>query len=293
MRYAIDIPNFSDFADPRLVADIARDAEAAGWDAVWVWDHVQRDRGVPYADPWVLLAVIAMATERVRLGPMVTPLPRRRPWLVAREAVTLDVLSGGRFTLGVGNGSPIREFTAFGEEADLRVRAAKLDEGLAIVDGLFSGRPFSFHGEHFNLDDVEFLPGPVQQPRIPIWVATTWPIRAPFRRAARWDGTWPLRRAPDGTSQPLAPDDVRGICALIREEREAAGLPAGLGVGPDAPPYDVLVAGVTPADDPAAAAATAEEFAAAGATWWTERINSERGSLTELRRRIEAGPPRI
>ena len=292
MQFAIDIPNFGDFADPRLTAEIAREAEAAGWDAVWVWDHVQRDAGVPYADPWILLTVIALATERVRLGPMVTPLPRRRPWLVAREAVTLDILSGGRFTLGLGNGSPLREFTAFGEEADLRIRAAKLDEGLAIIEGLFSGRPFSFAGEHFTLHDVEFLPTPFQRPRMPIWLATTWPVRAPIRRAARFDGTWPLRRAPDGTSAPLTPNDVRGVCSMIAEERAAAGLPPGIGEGPDARPYDVLVAGVTPADDIAAASATAAEFAAAGATWWTERINSSRGSLAEMRRRVEAGPPR-
>ena len=293
MRYAIDIPNFGDFADPRLTADVARDAEAAGWDAVWVWDHIQRDAGVPYADPWVLLSVIALATKRVRLGPMVTALPRRRPWLVAREAVTLDHLSGGRFTLGVGNGSPVREFTAFGEEADLRIRAAMLDEGLAILDGLFTGRPFSFAGEHYRLQDVEFLPAPLQRPRLPIWLATTWPVRAPFRRAARWDGTWPLRRDPNGVSQPMAPDDIRGVCEIIREEREAAGLPPGLGSGPGAPPYDVLVAGITRTGDPARAAATAQEFAEAGATWWTERINPSNGTLAQLRHRIQAGPPRF
>lgn len=292
MRYAIDIPNFGDFADPGLTAQIARDAEAAGWDAVWVWDHVLRDAGVPYADPWILLTVIALATKRVRLGPMVTPLPRRRPWLVAREAVTLDILSGGRLTLGVGNGSPVREFTAFGELGDLRVRAAMLDEGLAVIEGLFSGRPFSFGGEHYRLDEVEFLPTPLQKPRMPIWLATTWPIRAPFRRAARWDGTWPLRRDPNGVSQPMTPDDVRGARVMIAEERAAAGLPAGLGSGPDAPPYDILVSGVTPADDPARAAEQTAEFAEAGATWWTERINAARGDLADMRRRIDAGPPR-
>jgi len=292
MQYAIDIPNFGDFADLRLTAEIARDAEAAGWDAVWVWDHIQRDSGVPYADPWILLTVTALATTRVRLGPMVTPLPRRRPWLVAREAVTLDILSGGRFTLGVGNGSPLREFTAFGESGDLRLRAAMLDEGLAIIEGLFRGGPFSFEGAHYRLDEVEFLPVPLQRPRMPIWVATTWPIRAPFRRAARWDGTWPLRRDPNGVSQPLTPDDIRGACAMIAEERAAAGLPAGLGAGPDARPYDVLVSGVTPADDPARAAEMVAEFADAGATWWTERINTARGNLADMRHRIDAGPPR-
>jgi alkanesulfonate monooxygenase SsuD/methylene tetrahydromethanopterin reductase-like flavin-dependent oxidoreductase (luciferase family) len=293
MKFAIDIPNFGDFADARLTAQIARDAEDAGWDAVWVWDHVQRDAGVPYADPWILLTAIALATERIRLGPMVTPLPRRRPWLVAREAVTLDHLSGGRFTLGLGNGNPLREFTAFGEEADLKIRAAKLDEGLSIIEGLFTARPFNFQGEHYHLKDVEFLPGPLQQPRVPIWLASTWPVRAPIRRAARFDGTWPLRRSPDGSSHALSPDDVRGVCAMIAEERAATGLPAGLDEGPDAPPYDVLVAGITPADDSAQAGAITAPYAEAGATWWTERINTERGDISAMRRRVDAGPPRF
>ena len=284
MHFAIDIPNFGDFADPRLTADVARDAEEAGWDAIWVWDHIMRDPADPHADPWMLLAAIAMATERIRFGPMVTPLPRRRPWHVAREAVTLDHLSRGRLTLGVGNGSRAREFAAFGDEADLRTRAAMLDEGLAVLTGLWTGHPFSFEGAHYRIDDATFLPVPVQQPRIPIWVAATWPVRAPFRRAARWDGVWPLRRAPDGTSAPLTPDDIRGVCATIAEERAAADL--------DPAPYDVLVAGTTPADDPARAAATAREFADAGATWWTERINPSRGSLEQMRDRIRRGPPR-
>ena len=217
---------------------------------------------------------------------MVTPLPRRRPWLVAREAVTLDVLSGGRFTLGVGNGSPVREFTAFGEEADLRVRAGMLEEGLAIIDGLFSGRPFSFQGAHYRLDEVEFLPVPLQRPRIPVWLAATWPVRAPFRRAAQWDGVWPLRRNPDGTAAPLSPEDVRGVREVITEERAAAGRPV-------AEAFDVLVHGVTAGDDPARDAETTRALAEAGATWWTERINPSRGSIDDMRRRIAAGPPRF
>jgi hypothetical protein len=279
MQYAIDIPNFGVFADPRLTAEIARDAEDAGWDAVWVWDHVWRDEGVPYGDPWILLAAIAMATERIRLGPMITPLPRRRPWMVAREAVTLDHLSGGRVTFGVGLGAPLKEFSAFGEDADLKVRAARLDEGLEIVARCWSGERFSFHGEHYRLDDVQFLPQPLQA-RIPIWAAATWPVPAPFRRAARLDGTWPLRRDEDGKSVPLTPDDIRGIGELVRGMRTSSD------------PFDILVDGKTPADDPASAAAMAAEFADAGATWWTERINTSRGTLADMRRRVAAGPPR-
>ena len=290
MQYAIDIPNFGAFADPRLTAEIAREAEAAGWDAVWVWDHIMRDPADPHADPWLLLATIAMATDRIRLGPMVTPLARRRPWHVAREAVTLDHLSGGRLTLGVGSGARDREFTAFGDEGELRKRAEMLDEGLTILEGLWSGRAFSFSGGHYRIDNATFLPTPVQQPRIPIWVAATWPIRAPFRRAARWDGVWPLRRAPDGTSVPLSPEDIRGVCETIVEERAGSGAAAATGLASQ--PYDVLVAGVTPGDDPATAAATAREFAEAGATWWTERINPSRGTIADMRRRVHQGPPR-
>jgi alkanesulfonate monooxygenase SsuD/methylene tetrahydromethanopterin reductase-like flavin-dependent oxidoreductase (luciferase family) len=284
MRYAIDIPNFGDFANPRLTAEVAREAEAAGWDAVWVWDHIMRDPADPHADAWLLLAAIALATERIRFGPMVTPLARRRPWQVARQAVTLDHLSRGRLTMGVGSGSSNREFTAFGDEGDLRVRAAMLDEGLAIIEGLWTGRPFSFKGTYYHIEDATFLPTPIQQPRIPIWVGATWPIRAPMRRAARWDGVWPLRRAPDGTSSPLSPSEIRSACETIAEERAAAGLARE--------PYDVLVHGITPADDTAAAAATARSFADAGATWWAERINVSRGTLAQMRERVQAGPPR-
>jgi len=279
MKYAIDIPNFGEFADPRVTADLAREAEEAGWDAVWVWDHVWRDEGVPYGDPWILLAAIALATTRIRLGPMVTPLPRRRPWIVAREAVTLDHLSGGRFTLGLGLGNPLKEFANFGEESDQKIRAAKLDEGIEILARCWSGERFSYHGEHYQLDDVQFLPVPVQ-PRIPVWVAATWPVPAPFRRAARVQGTWPLRRNPDMTAAALTPDDVRDILQFVAPLRTTAE------------PFDILVHGTTPADDHAAAAATVAEFADAGATWWTERINPLRGSFAEQRRRIQAGTPR-
>ncbi len=284
MRYAIDIPNFGAFADPRLTVEVAVEAEAAGWDAVWVWDHVMSDPADPHADPYILLAAIALATTRLRLGPMVTPLARRRPWHVAREAVTLDHLSGGRLTLGVGAGSRAHEFTSFGDPADLRTRAAMLDEGLAVIEGLWTGQPFSFEGAHFHVAGATFLPAPLQQPRIPIWVAATWPVPAPFRRAARWDGVWPLRRDLEGNSVPLAPDDVRGARSMIAEERAA--------VGREDEPFDILVAGITAGDDSAAASATTGEFADAGATWWTERINPVRGSLEQMRERVRQGPPR-
>ncbi len=172
MRYAISVPNYGDFADPSVTIALARDIEAAGWDAFFLWDHVLVRNGNVVADPWTLLAAIAVSTERIRLGTMVTPLPRRRPWQVVRQIVTLDHLSGGRAVLGVGIGYPPKlEYEVFGESGDERVRAELLDEGLDVVTGLMSGRPFSFDGRHYHLDGVEFAPQPVQRPRVPIWVA--------------------------------------------------------------------------------------------------------------------------
>lgn len=190
MQYAVSLPNFDVHADPRVLARLARDAEAAGWDGFFIWDHILFDPygGIALSDPWVALAAIALGTERIRIGTMVTPLPRRRPWKLAREAVSLDHLSGGRLILGVGLGDPVREeFAWLGEETDNRVRAKKLDEGLAIVTGLWSGEKFAYEGEQYQVKETIFLPRPVQSPRIPIWVAGAWPTRR--RSAAPRAGT--------------------------------------------------------------------------------------------------------
>ena len=209
MRHGVDIPNFGPWSDPRHVADFASRIEAAGWDGLSVWDHMLIWSGNEVADPWILLAAAASATEEITLMNLVAPLPRRHPWKLAREAVSVDLLSGGRFVLGVGIGWPTDpEFTAFHQETDLKVRGDMLDEGLEIVAGLWSGKPFSFSGEHYTIDEVTFLPTPLQQPRIPIWVAGMWPNRRPFRRAARWDGVAPIGH--DGAEFfPLKPGDVR------------------------------------------------------------------------------------
>ena len=158
MRLAVNIPNFGPFEDPHTVVDLARRAEAAGWDGLFVWDHLVFEDGNEVADPWVLLTAAAMATERLRLAPMVTPLPRRRPWVVARQAVSLDRLSNGRLILGVGIGEPADlDFEIWGEDADRKVRAAQLDEGLEVLTGLWSGEPFRFSGEHYEVGPVTFL----------------------------------------------------------------------------------------------------------------------------------------
>lgn len=280
MRFAINVPNFGETGDPATFLRLAREADAAGWDGLFVWDHilVGHEWGVPISDPWALLSAAATVTERIALGPMVTPLPRRRPWVVARQAVTLDHLSGGRVLLGVGLGHPPdAEFGAFGDETDARRRAEMLDEGLAILDGLWSGTPFAFAGTHYRLERMVFQPTPVQRPRIPIIVAGYWPTRAPFRRAARWDGVAPLQR--DGEEGvPIAPSDLREALAFVAEQR------------PDpAAPFEVMVAGVSPAEV-GAARGFFDAYAGAGATWWSEDVNTRRGSLDEMFALVRRGP---
>ena len=195
MRFAIHVPNFGDFQDLRATATLARDAEAAGWDGFFLWDHLQYGKRTshPTVDPWVCLAAIATQTQRIRLGPLVTPIPRRRRWKLARETVSLDHLSGGRLILGVGLGfPPDAEFASFGEDPDARTRAQKLDEGLDVLTGLWSGKPFAYAGQQVRVQQTRFRPPSLQQPRIPIWVAGSWgKATAPFRRAARWDGVCP------------------------------------------------------------------------------------------------------
>ena len=195
MRHALTIPPYGDLADPTALVDLAVAAEAAGWDALFLWDHVLRRPGDPpeTADPWVVMAAIAVATERIRIGPMVTPITRRRPIKLAREATTLDHLSGGRLTLGLGLGvDTTRELSAFGEVVDARVRAERLDEGAELLCALWSGEEVDFHGEHFTADHVTALPRPVQRPRIPLWFAARAGARKPVRRAARYDGLFPI-----------------------------------------------------------------------------------------------------
>jgi alkanesulfonate monooxygenase SsuD/methylene tetrahydromethanopterin reductase-like flavin-dependent oxidoreductase (luciferase family) len=180
MAEGIFVAPFGELSEPALVAELAADAEAAGWDGFFVWDHVAYRPPVTHvADPWVTLAAIAVRTQRVRIGPLVTPLARRRPHQLARETVTLDRLSGGRLVLGVGLGPDTTgEFdpARFGEEGDPRERARLLDAGLDALTGYWAGgfEPRPLHGT------------------IPIWVAARWPNRRPLRRAARYDGVFPI-----------------------------------------------------------------------------------------------------
>jgi alkanesulfonate monooxygenase SsuD/methylene tetrahydromethanopterin reductase-like flavin-dependent oxidoreductase (luciferase family) len=264
VKLGVHVPNFASLASPADLADLARRAEAAGWDGFFIWDHVARPEGTfPMAEPWVALTAVAMATERLRIGPMITPLARRRPWNVARQVASLDQLTGGRVTLGVGLGvSSGPEFHSFGgEESDPRVRGDMLDEGLEVLRAAWQGTPVRHAGTHYQVDDVTFLPVPVQ-PRVPIWGATERLSGRPVRRAAGLDGVFPIR---------LKPSDLPALLDNVAQHR-----PAGLDG------YDVVITGTDPGDAPA--------WREAGATWWLHELQWRR-PLSDAVAVIEAGPP--
>ncbi len=290
MKYGVYLPNFGAFGDARQLARLAQDAEAAGWDGFFIWDHINRAFRTEVVDPWVALAAVALSTEKVRIGALVTPLARRRPWKLARETVTLDRLSNGRliFAAGLGSsGGQEVEWNNFGEEMDLKARGKMLDEGLDILSGLWSGEPFAYQGQHYRVKESQFLPPPVQKPRIPVWIAGNWPARPPFRRAARWDGMMPQFTAFEGDK--------------LEPMKEAVQFT--LGLRGSRAPFDVAFSAPhTPGEDPAAAAALVAPFAEAGVTWWLEQIYPQHfgGSLEArewpveaMRRRILQGPPRV
>ncbi len=278
MHFGIHVPNFGDFHDLRATAALAREAEDAGWDGFFLWDHMQYGKSTyhPTVDPWVLLAAIAIQTERIRLGPLVTPLPRRRPWKLARETVSIDHLSGGRLILGVGLGfPPDAEYEHFGEDSDLRVRAQKLDEGLDVLTGLWSGKPFAYAGRHYTVKRTRFRPAPLQQPRIPIWVAGYWGrSKAPFRRAARWDGVCPEQIG-------KTPADDRAMLEYIGQHRTSTAQ------------FDVVRFAGIPQGTAAEVRAMVEPWAEAGVTWWIAGTTGRPGAFEAIRQRIAQGPPQM
>ena len=242
---AIFVAPFGELAEPRVLARLAAEAEAAGFDGFFLWDHLVYTDVSHVADPWVAMAAIASATERVRIGALVTPTPRRRVAKLARETVTLDRLSGGRLVLGVGIGGDRHgEFGPFGDETDARERARQLDADLERLVELWGG---------------EFQPVPIQQPRIPVWVAARWPNRRPVARAARWDGVFPIELP--------GPEALADLVAEVRAVHDG--------------PFDFVVT------DPAGA--DFGPWEAAGATWCLTGFGSDPRE-DEVRAAIEAGP---
>lgn len=279
LRHAVHVPNLQQYGDPKVLVALAEEAEQAGWDGFFVWDHILHRRLTPepVVDPWVTLGACAARTERIVLGTLITPVSRRRPWKLARELLTLDAFAQNRVILGAGLGSPRHdEFEAFGEEADDRRRAARLDEGLEVLAGLLSGERFAHHGDAYDVDEMQFLPGPASGRRPPIWIGGNWPNPRPFRRAARWDGVVPEKVG----GQLPTPQELREVIAFIDEHR-----------GGRTDHFDVVAAGLTPGPGAEGAAIT-NAYAAAGATWWLERFHPSRGSVEDTRRRIALGPAR-
>jgi hypothetical protein len=295
VRYGVSLPNFGVGVDAALLAGWARDAEGAGWDGFFLWDHLFAFSPGPIdvVDPWIALTVAATTTTRVRLGTLVTPLPRRRPVVVARQTVTLDRLSGGRLVLGVGIGAFPYEWEYCGEEPDQRVRGDMLDEHLEVLDALWSGRPVRHRGTHYRLDGPDFAalchPPPLHG-RIPVWVAGTWPgsapgprpLTRPFARAARRQGVVPMRT--DGGWEVADTAGVRALVDGLRNEEASA-------------PFDLAVPGETAGDDDARGLLHADHEAA-GATWWVEAVHPWRFGWTEgaawpleaMHERILTGP---
>ena len=282
MRFAVSVPNFGPGLDAGLLADWAVVADDAGWDGFFLWDHLLAfDPGpIDVVDPWMALAVAAARTTRVRLGTMVTPLPRRRPAKLAREVVTLDRLSGGRAVLGVGIGAMPFEWDYLGEEPDSVVRGQMLDEQLELLERMWSGRPVHHLGTHYRVAGGEpdapwtgvFHPTPVGRPRVPVWVAGTWPGTRPFRRAARWDGVVPMRV--DGRWEVEDTRDVTAYVSRYRAAPDGASTDGSDGVGSlgGTDEFDVVVPGESEPGDPS----RLELFAAhaeAGATWWVKAVH--------------------
>ena len=266
MKFGVFFPNFGEYYDPRTLAELAHDAEAAGWDEFFIADHMSLGGHDRFADPWIALAAIAMRTDG-------HPAAASPSWKVAREAVSLDRLSNGRLILGVGLGSPSDlEFERFGEPGDPKVRAAMLDESLDVLSGLWSGEPFKYQGVHYRLEETTFLPGPVQSPRIPIWVAGTWPRMAPLRRALKWDGYFP---------ESTTPDDIRDVVEFVATNRASGG------------PFDIAFGNRRPMAEHARQLEEIAAYAEAGLTWWMQRLGPSYGSFQESRAHLRRGPPTV
>ncbi|MFG1611438.1 LLM class flavin-dependent oxidoreductase [Nonomuraea wenchangensis] len=258
VKYAVGLPNVGEFGDPQVLTELGVAAEEHGWDGVFLWDHLlYHDRDWPVVSPTVVLSAIAARTRRVRVGVLMTALPRRRVQTVAKETATLDLLSGGRLVVGAGLGSMDAEYAEFGEDPDLKARAARLDEGLADLTRLWAELP----------------PAPVQRPRIPVWCPGRWPVRAGFRRAARWDGAMPTFH---GYGQERGPVPVAEFARVVDFLGEQRGSLDGFDIALEGRAADGLV----------------EAYAEAGMTWWVEAMGWWRGGVADARATIAAGPPR-
>ena len=282
MQYGLALPNGGPWGDARTLAELAQLAEDSGWDGIFLEDYIvwQSNQSVPTYDPWIALAAIAVQTKHIRLGTQVTPPTRRRPWKLARETVTIDHLSNGRLILGVGLGDTGESvgsdvsFSHFNEVRNARERSQMLDEALAVLVGLWSGEPFQYEGQYYQVKEVTFLPSPVQSPHIPIWVGGGFPLRGPTQRAARWDGACLYKRK----THTLMPEDIYTLRDLVQAQRGSLES------------YDIAVGGSPRRPDWEEEREHIRALAVAGVTWWTEYLPPDSGDLEAVRRLIKRGP---
>lgn len=286
MQYGLSLPNGGVCGDARVLAELGCLAEEAGWDGVFVEDYIvhQSDGAVPTCDPWIALTAMAVGTKHIRLGTSVTPLNRRRPWKVAREALALDQLSNGRFILGVGSGDGGEAgFSRVNEVRDAKERARMLDEALDIIVGLWSGKPFSYEGQYYQVREMTFLPTPVQKPRIPIMVGGGWPLKGPSLRAAHYEGCCLYKQhKPGEEDSDWTPEEVHKLKKFIESHRseEQRGKP-----------YEIKLGGRSRSEDWEQDRALMKSLAEAGVTWWVEYIPA--GELETMREGVLRGPLRI
>jgi alkanesulfonate monooxygenase SsuD/methylene tetrahydromethanopterin reductase-like flavin-dependent oxidoreductase (luciferase family) len=259
------------------LVELAVAAEAAGWDGFFVWDHLLYDDARPGAvEPWSIVAAVAAVTHRIRIGVLVTAVPRRPPALLAQQVATIDLLSRGRCVFGAGLGSRSDEYARFGQDPSLVERGRRLDEALAVIESLWSRGIVRHEGEFFTANDVELFPKPMQEPHPPIWVAGRWPHPAPFRRAARFDGVMPTH-VDDGHDSFMSADEMREVVDYVARHRTSER------------PFDVVMEGMS--DDPEDLKQRSTEYGSAGVTWWVEKLGWWRGSPDAAFARVNAGPP--
>lgn len=290
MKFCLYLPPFGPFSDAIVLARLAREAEQSGWDGFFIWDHIAGERyPEKMADPWVALACIAQNTETIKIGALVTPLARRRPWKVARESVSVDQISQGRLIFGVGTGSGVGEFENLGEETDPSVRGKMLDEALDVLTGLWSGEVVNYAGRYYQVNETRFLPRPVQAPRIPIWAAGIWPNKKPFKRAAKLDGVFPL--FPYARNDEETADQLKALISFLYTYRDLSK------------PFDVVFRGFKlPVNDPEHCRELIQPYEAMGVTWWQTSVSprefggslkDETWPLEEMEDSILQGPPKL
>jgi alkanesulfonate monooxygenase SsuD/methylene tetrahydromethanopterin reductase-like flavin-dependent oxidoreductase (luciferase family) len=276
MRFGVFLPPFAEFAEPGRVVALATQAETAGWDGLFLWDHMLAFPGIAVADPWVVMAAVATVTQRMRLGALVTPLPRRRPWVLSRQMATLDHLSDGRLIGGIGLGDDgWSEFSSFGDAVDPVTRGAMLDEALQLLQQFLSGEPVDYDGSHYTVHSPALLPTPLQHP-FPLWGAVRWPNQKPLARIARLQGCFPIFHTP-GALPPPDPADITALRAALLDRGAAADI-------------DIVVRCHLSAEEPSSLLQTVAALEVSGVTWMLEAFDP--GTDPDVVSRIvEQGPP--